>query len=196
MTTISAILIYLLQTLTTLFLLFVILRFMLQIARADFYNPFSQAVVKVTNPLLIPMRRIIPGIFGIDIASIILALVIQVLFGTLYYFITQNGIMNPGILLIWGIIATLNYTRLICIVCLFIVVISSFVAPFSHHPILTLVRQLMQPLIQPFQRIIPPMGGLDFSVLFVFIALGVVQIILVSLAQTTGLDTKAVVGFF
>ena len=70
---------YVIQTLGGLYLLIVLLRFILQLVRADFYNPLSQAVVKATKPLLNPLRRIIPGIGGIDVASLALAYVIQLL---------------------------------------------------------------------------------------------------------------------
>ena len=72
------ILVYIIETLGSLFLGLVVLRFYLQLVRADFYNPFSQAIVKITNPLLIPIRRVIPGIYGIDVATIVLAILVQI----------------------------------------------------------------------------------------------------------------------
>lgn len=204
MTTLIQILIYLLETFASLFLLFVILRFMLQVARADFYNPISQAIVKITNPLLIPLRRVIPGIYGIDFASIVLALAVQFIFGLVIYLLVPSSSFNdaevvtssfsPLDQLAWSVIATLNYARVITVVCLFVIVIASFIAPYSSNPILTLVRQLMAPLMAPFQKLVPPIGGLDLSILFLFVVLHVVKIILIALMSATAMNPSAVRG--
>ena len=195
MSTILEIIEFLLETLGGLFLTCVALRFFLQLARADFYNPISQSIVKITNPVLIPMRRVIPGVFGIDVASIVLALAIQVVFGEIIYLLYTGGFINPVQLLIWGLLGTLNLVTVILIICILIMVVSSFVAPYSTHPILTLVRQLMEPLIRPVQRVIPPAGGLDFSVMFVGIGIYVVRIALEGIAGSVGLGPRLVIGY-
>ncbi len=196
MTTLIDILRYILQTFTTLFLTFVILRFMLQLARADFYNPFSQATVKITNPLLIPLRKLIPGIFGIDVAAIVLCLLVQVAYGEIIHLLYTQTLTNPIPFFVWGLISSIYLTTYICWLSLIVIVICSFIAPYSQHPALVLIRQLMQPIIQPFQKLIPPMGGLDFSVLFVFMAVVVVQKILMAVAISIELNPFFVIGFF
>ncbi|PCK09990.1 MAG: YggT family protein [Alteromonadaceae bacterium] len=168
-------LIYVIDTLGGLFLLFVILRFLLQLARADFYNPLSQAIVKVTNPLIIPLRKVIPGVFGVDLAAVVLALVVQMLIGELIGFISIQELINPLPLLLFSVLGTIKVVTYIGIACIVVLVISSFVAPNSSHPIITLSRQLLDPIIRPVQRVIPPMGGLDFSVLFVGLGINVLQ---------------------
>ena len=169
---------------------------MLQMARADFYNPFSQAVVKITNPTLIPLRKIVPGVFGVDIASIVLALLIQVLVGEIIAVIaTGQLILNPLPLIIWGALGMMNMVTYIYLVCLLILVVSSFVAPYSSHPILILVRQMMDPILRPVQKIIPPMGGLDFSVFFVGMGIYIVQKIITAFAVSIGLIPAFVIGF-
>lgn len=195
MQTFQDILFYIVDTLGTLFLVFVLLRFFLQLARADFYNPFSQAIVKITNPVLIPLRRLIPGAFGVDIASIFLALAVQMIVGELIYFIYSGGFFNPLSLFIWAILGTLNLVTYIGFAAGIILVISSFIAPFSQHPIITLAKQLMEPLIEPVRKIIPAVGGLDFSVMFVFMGIVIAQKILSATAMNAGLLPKLVIGY-
>lgn len=188
-------LVFILETVASIFLLFVILRFMLQLARADFYNPISQTIVKVTTPVLKPLRVVIPGLFGIDIASIVLALLVQILFGELVSLIATGGLINPVYLLVWGAIGLIMYLANILIIAILVLVVTSFVAPHSNHPALTLVRQLMQPLLQPIQRIIPPAGGLDFSVMALGMIIYVVKILLGGVAVSAGVIPFYVVGF-
>lgn len=198
MNTFTEIIHYIIETLGTLFLLFVILRFLLQLVRADFYNPFSQAVVKITNPLLLPLRKIIPGLFGIDVSCIVLAIAIQVILGEIIYFVYAQQFINPLQLVIWGALASLNIVTYVFYGAAIIMVVSSFIAPYSSHPIITLARQIMEPLMKPIQNLMPPMGGLDFSVLFVFMGIGIFQMILNGVAQSVGLTKSAallVIGY-
>ncbi|WP_018275014.1 YggT family protein [Teredinibacter turnerae] len=187
--------IYVVHTLGSVFLLFVILRFLLQLARADFYNPFSQTVVKVTNPVLLPLRKVIPGFFGIDLASLVLALLVQLVIGELSAVIGHHQLVNPGYVLIMGALGTLKMTTYIVYVCLLVLVVTSFIAPYSTHPALVLVRQLMEPLLRPVQKVIPPMGGLDFSVLFVFMGVTIIQKLLDATAYSVGVIPGLIIGY-
>lgn len=195
MSTFFEILAYIVETLGGLFLVFVILRFLLQLARADYYNPISQSVQKITNPLLIPIRRVIPGIFGIDFAAIILALAVQMTVGEIIYFLLTQQFINPVQLLIWAIIGTLNVVTYIGLGCILVLVITSFVAPHSRHPAIMLVHQLIDPVLIPIRKIIPAVGGLDFSVMFVGMGIFIVQKVLLAVAQTTGLLPPLIIGF-
>ncbi len=190
---------HLVQTLGGLYIIAVILRFCLQLARADFYNPISQGIVSVTNPVLIPLRRIIPSLLGLDTASIILVLLIQLVLGEINFFIAFQEFYNPLAALAFGALGLLK----LCIYTLYgigiVVIISSFVAPHSHHPIIMLSRQLLEPLARPIQKIIPPMGGMDLSLFFIFICVSVLNMILENIAYQlqiphTGLSLL-VIGF-
>lgn len=189
------ILTFIIESIGGLFLLFIVLRFFLQLARADFYNPFSQAIVKITNPVLIPLRRIIPGLFGIDIASIILALLVQVIITETSALILFQTIISPLTAIVWAILGTLKLTTYVIFVCILIMVVTSFIAPHSNHPAIVLANQLMVPFTRPLQRILPPMGGLDLSVFFVGIGLIVTQKILDAFAQSAGLAPQLVIGY-
>ena len=194
MNTVITALVFVIETITSVFLLFVILRFLLQLARADFYNPISQAIVKITNPVLLPLRKVIPGLFGIDLASVVLALVIQIVFGEVMYFLFWREFINPVYLLIWGLLATIMFISYILLIGILIMVVSSFVAPFSSHPALSLVRQLMQPMLAPIQKFVPPVGGLDFSVMVLGMIIYVVQIFLRGIAVSLQVNSALVLG--
>ena len=175
------------QTLGSLYLFIIILRFLLQLARADFYNPISQFAVKATNPLLIPLRRLIPGVFGIDVASLILGLILQFIVIEICAIMIGYAFINPLSVIVWGLIGMLSMIVTIFFWGLLVVVILSWVAPHSTHPALVLVRQLVEPVMAPFRKILPDMGGIDISPIFAFLALNIVQVLLRHLAAAAGM---------
>ncbi|MYM63526.1 YggT family protein [Pseudomaricurvus sp. HS19] len=177
----------LIQTLGSLFLIVVLLRFLLQLARADFYNPLSQFVVKATNPLLIPLRRLIPGVMGIDVASLVLALLVQVVLIEATALVLGVGFIGLLTVAVWGVIGVLSLLVNIYFWTLVVMVVASWVAPHSRHPALLLVRQLVEPVMAPFRRILPDLGGIDISPIFAFLAISVVQILLRHLGAAVGL---------
>lgn len=196
MDTLVNIVIFLLKTLGSLYLMVVLLRLMLQIARADFYNPLSQAVVKATNPLLLPLRKIIPGIMGIDFASIILALLVAMALAQSIILLKGFGLLNPFYLLAWSAVIVLASLASLLFWALIILVIASFVAPQSYHPALLLIRQLMQPVLGPIQKVIPPMGGLDFSPLVLIIGLQIISNFLIpTFAQQLAMPAWLFLGY-
>jgi len=178
-----------LQTLASLYLLTVMLRFLFQLVRADFYNPISQFMVKVTNPVLMPLRKLIPGVFGIDMAALVLALIIQFITIQLSALMIGAGFQNPGTALVWGLVGLISMVVNIYFWGLLISVIVSWVAPQSFNPALMLLRQLIEPIMTPFRRLIPPIGGLDISPIFVFLALNIIQSVLIKyLAYAVGMS--------
>lgn len=170
-------LILIVRTLFQMYMLVVLLRFLLQVAKADFYNPISQFIVKATNPLLVPLRRIIPGFAGIDVASLILAFVIQIIGITLISVIA--GALPPMLsIIIYSIVKVASLIISVYFWALIINVVASWVAPGSYHPALVLIAQILEPLMAPIRRVIPPMGGIDLSPIFAFLLLEVLQIFL------------------
>lgn len=170
---------YLLQTLFGLYMLAILLRFLLQIARADFYNPICQAIVKVTNPALRPLRRIIPGFAGIDVSALLLALVVQATVICLILLLHSFQLPNILLLLGWALIGMLSLTLNIYFFALIVVIILSWVAPHSHNPLAILIQQLVEPIMKPVRRLIPAIGGLDLSPIFIFIAINLLKIMLI-----------------
>jgi YggT family protein len=182
------------KSLGGLFLLAVLLRFLLQAVRADFYNPVSQAIVKITAPVLLPFRRVIPGYRGIDFASLVLALVLNSIFTALLILIA-GFTPDIGITVAWAFIGIVGFFLKIYFWSLIISIIASFVAPFSGNPVLLVVYQILEPLYSRIRRIIPPMGGLDLSPIFIFLAINVVEIMVIgTLGRGLRLQPDFVIG--
>ncbi|MFU3795099.1 YggT family protein [Pseudomonas aeruginosa] len=184
--------IYILQTLGSLYLLIVLLRFILQLVRADFYNPLSQFIVRATKPLLNPLRRIIPGFGGIDLASLVLAILIQLVLMILILMLMGYGVGGFIMqLLIWSIIAVTSLFLKVFFFALIISVILSWVAPGSYNPGAQLVNQICEPLLMPFRKLLPNLGGLDLSPIFAFLALKLIDMLLINnLAAMTGMPQQ------
>ena len=179
---------YILQTLGSLYLLIVLLRFVLQLVRADFYNPLSQFVVRATQPLLKPLRRVIPSIAGLDTASLILALLVQLVLMALTLLLAYGTTGNPLQLLIWAVIGITALFINIFFFAMIISVILSWVAPGSYNPGAQLVNQVCEPLLMPFRKLLPNMGGLDISPIFAFMAIKLLDMLVINnLAAMTGM---------
>lgn len=172
--------ILILQTLGSLYLTVVLLRFILQLVRADFYNPLSQFIVKATHPLLRPLRRIIPSIGGLDLSSLVLALLVQMLVMALLLLLAYGGIGNPLSLIVWALVGILALFLNIFFFALLASVILSWVAPHSYNPGALLVHQLCEPILGPIRRIMPNLGGLDLSPIFAFLAIQLVEMLVVN----------------
>ena len=185
----------LINTLGGLYLTAIILRFLLQLARADFYNPISQALVRITNPVIKPMRRFIPGFFGIDIASLALAILVKLLM-IVVLFIVQTGDtnLNVAIALLVAVLSVFVTMFNIYFVAMIATIILSWVAPGSYHPAAVLIHQIVEPVMGPFRRLLPPMGGIDFSPIIAFLALNVVKILFSGLALQIGLHPQSFLG--
>ena len=172
--------VYVLQTLGSLYLLIVLLRFVLQLVRANFYNPLCQFIVKATQPLLKPLRRIIPSLFGLDMSSLVLAILVQLALMALTLLLTYGTTGNPLQLLIWSIIGVTALFLKIFFFALIISVILSWVAPGSHNPGAELVNQICEPALAPFRRILPSMGGLDISPILAFMVLKLLDMLVIN----------------
>lgn len=172
--------VYVLQTLGSLYLLIVLLRFVLQLVRANFYNPLCQFAVKATQPLLKPLRRVIPSLFGLDLSSLVLAILVQLALMALTLLLTYGTTGNPLQLLIWSIIGVTALFLKIFFFALIISVILSWVAPGSHNPGAELVNQICEPALAPFRRIVPNLGGLDISPILAFMVLKLLDMLVIN----------------
>lgn len=195
MDTLQEIIVFLIRVFGSLYLSLILLRFLLQAARADFYNPISQLLVKLTNPLLIPLRKVIPGMWGIDLASLVLALLFHWLIMQLVLLVSGYGFGPPLAMIAWSLIAiTLNIINIYLFAGL-VLFISSFLAPHSTHPVLLLVRQLLEPLLAPVRRFIPAVGGLDFSLFFAGIFLVILRMIVISVGRNFQTPFGLLIGY-
>ena len=177
---------YLVQTFLSLYLIAMLLRFLLQVVRADFYNPICQFLVKVTNPLVIPMRRVVPSLAGIDVASLLLAFLLQVAGIAALVFIKLGGFPPVSILLMGGVLGVVALLVNIYFFALLAMIILSWVAAGSRHPAIYLLYQITEPVMAPFRKVLPNMGGLDFSPILVFILINIIQIALRHMAAAAG----------
>lgn len=184
----------LINTVFYLAIIIVLIRFLLQIAKADFYNPISQGLVKITQPVLKPMRRIIPGFLGLDISSIVLAIALSGI-AIILLLITGGYEMIPVLYLIaWAVLGCLHIITNIYFYGIIIFVILSWVAPGSYHPAALLVGQLVNPVLAPFRKLIPPIGGLDISVIVVFLGFNILQILLKHLGGMVSANPYFIIG--
>ncbi len=194
MNALSDIVAYLLQTVLNLALLAILLRFLLQLVRADFYNPVSQFLARITNPLVLPVRRVIPAYRGLDLSTLLLALLLQM--AAIVALLALNGLGPPGVLtlLVWSVLGIVGLLVNIYFFALLAMIILSWIAPGGRHPALLLLFQLTEPVMAPFRRMLPSMGGIDFSPILVFILINVIQIALGHMAAAAGLPAALVIG--
>lgn len=177
-------LILLFNTLGGLYLLAVLLRFLLQVAKADFYNPVSQSVVRITDPMVRVLRNFIPGYRGVDFSALVLALLIEAVAICVLILLYGGGLPGLGYIITWSFVGVLYFIINIYYYAIIASIIMSFVMLFSGnmnpHPILRVIWQLTEPIMAPIRKIIPPMGGLDFSPIFIFLAIQIIQSFLIS----------------
>ena len=166
--------IFVIQTLGSLYLLIVLLRFILQLVRANFYNPLCQFIVKATQPLLKPLRRVIPSVFGLDMSSLVLAILVQMVIFAVVLTLSYMSFNILGLLL-WAIIGVTALFLKVFFFAMIISVILSWVAPGSVSPGAELVNQITEPALAPFRRFLPSMGGLDISPIMAFMVIQLIQ---------------------
>ena len=169
--------VFLIQVIFGLYILVVMLRLLLQLVRADFYNPISQFIVKVTSPVLHPIRRVIPGVKGIDLSSLLLAWLLKSV--ELFLIALTLGLSaNLLAALVWAIPALVSLTINIFLVALIIQVILSWINPGGYNPAAALIYALTEPLLRPARRMLPTTSGLDFSPMLVIIGLILLKMLL------------------
>jgi len=184
----------LINTLFGLYMLVVMLRLLLQLVRADFYNPLSQFVVKATNPLLIPLRRIIPAIGGLDTSSLLLAYLVQATAIALIMLLAGMP-FNPIAIVMWSGVGVLALIVNIYFWGLIITIVASWIAPMSQNPALLLIRQILEPVTKPIRNMLPDLGGIDISPIFLFLAIQIVDMLVVKqLGAVLGVPPGLIVG--
>jgi YggT family protein len=192
----SQALVYLIHTLGNLYLLAILLRFLLQAARADFYNPVTQAIVKITTPVIKPFRRLIPGYRGFDMASLAFGLVFSLVV-TYVMLVLVGAMLSPVTVLGWAALGMVDYVLNIYFWAALVSAIASFIAPFSGHPVLLVIHELLEPAYRLFRKVLPPMAGLDLSPLFIFLGTRFIENGLIyPIASNLRLAPSYVLGFW
>jgi len=173
-----AALLYLIDTLLSLAQLAFVLRLLLQWARADFRNPLAQAIVQVTSPVLVPLRRVLPAVGRLDTASALIVVALALLrisMGTLL-----SGLGLPP-LLPWLELAGLQLLRLVLWIyffAIFLYATLSLIAPGTYSPTQGLLTAMCEPVLRPLRRLIPPLANLDLSPLWAGILIQALLILL------------------
>lgn len=171
--------VFLIQTLIGLYALCYMLRFLLQWVRADFYNPFAQFLVKVTNPLVRPLRKVIPGIGGADWASLIVVVLLMLAEFLLIGMLPKYSIPSPQGLIVLALAETLSLLVNVFLFSIIIQAVISWVNPGGYNPIIGLLNQLTAPILSPVRRFVPPISGLDLSPMVAIIVLYLVTMLFI-----------------
>lgn len=168
---------FVLNTLLTLVVVVFLLRVVMPLVRADFRNPVGEAVLKLTNPLVLPLRRVIPPGRKFDVASLVALLLMQ-LVKTVALLLVRGAMLRLDLVVIgasYGLLLTVLQFYLYAVL---IYALMSWFTGASYSPVGLMLGRICEPLLAPFRRLIPPIGGLDLSALFLIIALQAVIILL------------------
>lgn len=171
-------LIFIIETLLSLALFVVLARLLLQLTRADFRNPVCQAVVRLTNPLILPLRRVLPPIGKVDTASVVAVILIALVEVAIIFAI--RGITSVGPIF-WlqsaalEIAHTLLWTYFYAII---LYALLSMVAPGGYSPLQSVLATVCEPVLRPFRRVIPPIAGIDLSPLWACILIQAILILI------------------
>ncbi len=161
---------FLVKTLIDLYVMVLLLRIWMQWSRCDFYNPFSQFIVKITQPVIGPLRRIIPSMGPIDSASLLLAFVLTTLKYPLLLLIQTGSLSLDPIIPLIGLLSLLKAAGTLVFWMVIIRAIMSWVSQ-GRSPFDYVLMQMTEPLMAPIRRILPAMGGIDFSGMGVILVL-------------------------
>lgn len=167
-------LVLIIRTLGELYIFILLLRIILQVSKADYYNPISQGVVRLTGPVLSPLQKILPKIAKTDISPLIVAILVKgiILFALLALSNYDISLINLGL---YSLIGVFNTFLDVFFYAVLGSVIISWVAPDSYHPAPQLIMQITKPLYELVQKVIPPIGGFDLSPIVIFIVIQLVQ---------------------
>ncbi|GAA3893365.1 YggT family protein [Halomonas cibimaris] len=184
----------LINTLIGIYLFILMLRFLLQASGADYYNPMSQSVVKITQPVVQPFQRFLGPVAGrFDLATLAAGAVLKILSIIAIFMIIGVGIPPLGGVLIAGVAALLGAILKIYFFALIVMIILSWVAPNASHPGALLVMQLVEPIMAPVRRVIPPLGMIDLSPIVVFIGINLLDGLVVgALIRAAGISGRLV----
>lgn len=173
-------LIFLVDSLLTLAVYAFLLRLLLQLSRADFRNPLAQAILKLTSWLVLPLRRVMPPVGRLDTASLVAVLLAQLAATAVVFTMMTGAAMPVAALLVQAAREVIVAAIQLYTVAIIVYALLSFIAPGTYSPVVGMVSALCNPLLQPVRRILPPVGGLDFSPLVVILGLQALKILILS----------------
>ena len=189
--------VFLVQTFIGIYLILVMIRFLMQVSRADYYNPICQAIVKLTDPAIKPLRSVLPTFKGVDFATLIVALAIQIIGISLIMLLVGASVFKP-VYVAWAVVGLVSLTLDIYFFALIVMVIASWIAPQGGHPALSLIYQITDPVCAPARKLLPPMGGIDFSIILVFVTITLIDTFLLvrPLAMALNVPGGLIIGLY
>ena len=179
---VASALVFIVNALTSLYLLVLLLRFWLPWLRADFRNPLAQGILKLTSPLIIPVRRIVPSFGRLDTATVLVAFIIQYLAILLILLIIGLRASFPEIA-ITAVVKLAVLSINLFMFAILIRIVLSWISPGQYNPAIAIIGTLTEPILRPFRRIIPAIGGFDISPIFAIILLGALTRLLMGFNQ-------------
>ena len=169
---------YIVDTLLWLLTLAFLLRLLFQLVRANFRDPMADAIVRATNWLILPLRKVFPPIGKVDTATVVSVVAVAAARTAVLLWLDGSGFGDPLLFLRITLVGLVDLTLRVYLFALLLYWLTSFVSPGGYAPGVRLLAQLCEPILKPVRRIIPPIGQIDFSVLWVSIAIGALLILL------------------
>ena len=172
-------LIFIVETLLSLALIVMLLRLLLQLSRADFRNPIAQAIARLTNPVILPLRRILPPVRKVDTTSVVAVLLVAFIEVGLVWALRGSEMPGAGLWLLRAVVLEILRTTLwTYFYAIFLYALLSLIAPGGYSPMQSLLAALCEPVLRPFRRFIPAISGIDLSPLWAGIAIQALLILL------------------
>lgn len=167
---------YIIDAISSIVLLILLLRLLLPFLRADFQNPIAQGILKLTSPMIVPVRRLIPAIGRLDTATILIAVAIQCI--AVWLALTVMGGEAPPALIVFAAVKKLLVLTIrLFVFAIFIRIILSWIAPGQYNPVAAIANTISEPVLRPFRQLIPTLGGFDLSPILALIALMALTIV-------------------
>ncbi len=171
--------VYLLQFVFGALQMLFLLRVLLQLVRANFYNPLCQFIINATNPVLMPLGKLLPRVGRFDSAAALVFFILVAIETWLLFTLFAGASPSPLGLLVFAFADGLDLLLLTMLVIMVVRIIFSWVQPAQGNAIVPLLYQLSDPVMRPAQRLIPPLGGIDFSPILVFLAINLIRMTVV-----------------
>jgi YggT family protein len=181
-TNIASALVFIVNALSSLYLLVLLLRFWLPWLRADFRNPLAQGILKLTSPLIVPLRRLVPSVGRLDTATVLVAFVVQYL-ALLLILLILGATASYSTIAVSALVKLILLSVNLFMFAILVRIVLSWVAPGQYNPAIAIITTLTEPILAPVRRVIPAMGGFDISPIFVIIGLGALSRVLVGFNQ-------------
>ena len=182
------------QPLFSLAMLLIAVRFLAQLCGVSGYNPISMTLRRVTNVIVLPLSRLLPSGNRFSPGALLALILIQVVFIALMLGLVGHlDAFNVLQALIWSALGAAGLLVSIIFYSVIAMIVVSFLAPQSSHPAVEFIWELTEPVMAPLRQVLPPMGGLDFSPIILFIALNVMRVSLGHMAVAVGMP-RFVIG--